>query len=74
MKRHHFSLRKPSSKVIKPEEEILNKATDYIQEIRDLIKNNLYEVSYILNIDETSICTETDRSKTIHIKGDPKVQ
>jgi len=74
LKRHRFSLRKPSSLSIKPLGTVLESVNIFIQEMKDLLKHPHYDPKYTLNVDETGLSTELDHSKTIDDVGAKNVK
>ena len=74
LRRNGFSLRKPTSNMIKPKEIVLPKAQEFVKSIKVLIASNIYDLNYVFNIDETSVCTESGRAKTIEVFGKSNVK
>jgi len=74
LRRHHFSLRKPSTNNTKPMNLILPKAQSFIEEIKKLIEEGKYEMDFILNFDETGVVTEHSKTKTIEETGAKRVR
>jgi len=69
MKRNKFSLRKPSSKVVKPLDSLEVQIEGFTKHIYELFASGIYSPEYTINIDETGICTESNNSKTVDIVG-----
>jgi len=69
MQRHKFSLQRPSSKILKPIADIYDEVKKFLSKIQDLLGSGLYDPAYFTNLDETGICTESKRTKTLETKG-----
>ena len=74
LRRHNFSLRKPSSNTIKSLSLVADSANKFIDEIQALIESGAYDPAYILNIDETGVSTEVERMKTVEERGKRNVR
>jgi len=69
MKRYKLSLRKPSSKIVRPFSETEEKIKAFILKFQSLLSSKIYDPQFIINLDETGICTESNRTKTLESKG-----
>ena len=74
LKRHHLSLRKPSTSVTQPDEGISDVVENFVAEIGALLASGLYSEEFIFNLDETSVATEATRERTIETKGKKRVK
>ena len=74
MQRGHLSLRKPTSGAVKPQAEVIAKAVEFVEEVKELIIQGIYDVDYVINLDETGISTESSRWKTLNSKGESHIK
>ena len=65
MKRTQCKLRKPTTKITKPLNELKESAAKFIQKIRCLLRSGLYDLHHFINMDETGVPTESITTKTI---------
>ena len=69
MKRYKLTLRSPSSKIVRPFSDIEDKADKFVLKVQNLLKSGLYDPEFTINLDESGVCTESNRTKTLESKG-----
>ena len=75
MKRNKISLRKKSTTVQNPIEQINKLSENFRKKIHDLIYHpeSIYDQEHVINVDETAIRRDTPPEKTMENKGEKKV-
>ena len=71
MKRHNFSLRKKSTTVHRPKEELDKLCSDYREKIHKTLfsAGTLYDIDHVVNVDETGVPRDSPPSITIERRG-----
>lgn len=73
LKRNSFHLRKPSTKINQPDRSQEVRDT-FITKIKTKIESGLYDLDHIINMDETGVCFEEIKSKTICVQDEKSKQ
>jgi len=70
LSRNNMKLRKPTTKLTMDQKPILDAVEVFKTKISTLISTNNYDENFIINMDETSFCCESIKTKTIVVKGE----
>ena len=72
-KRNSFSIRKWSSKSIKPSNLLEDSKREWIRKIRQLVRENVYDPQFIIKYDETGVHKDAPAKTTIDTIGKNKM-
>ena len=73
LKRNGFSMRKPTSKIVKPFSEIENLIKQFKETMKEALSSGKYDPGFVINMDETRVTVDSFDKKTINMKGEGHV-
>lgn len=72
LKRNGLKLKKPSTKVKMNPKPVLEAVEKFKTKIATLMSTGNYPEEFVINMDETSVCCESTKTKTIHVPEEAK--